>query len=184
MYLLRSGRSWKLWGLATLTAGRLYAARAEGFQIESVGARFGTSPSNGASHNFHQAEAFMNWNLPWGWDLGKDWRLQSRLDASAGWLGSSFEDGFIGTLGPSLLLARASFPLSFAVGISPTLLSRDDYVEKDFGQLLQFTAYVGFNYDFGRHLRAGYRFQHMSNGGLSDPNPGLNLHMFALSYLF
>jgi hypothetical protein len=40
------------------------------------------------------------------------------------------------------------------------------------------------NWDFATHWRLGYRFQHMSNAGLSQPNPGLNMHMFALSYLF
>ena len=29
-----------------------------------------------------------------------------------------------------------------------------------------------------------YRYQHMSNAGIATPNPGLNLHMVAFSYLF
>ena len=87
-------------------------------------------------------------------------------------------------MGPSLLFRRDRLPFSFTVGFSPTLLSQHEFIEKDFGQLLQFTSHIGFNYDFLEHFRAGYRFQHMSNAHLSDHNPGLNLHMFSLSYLF
>jgi hypothetical protein len=164
--------------------GSLCAVKAEVFQLESAGVRVGVSPSPGAAHHFHQAEGFVNWNLPWRWDLGADWWLQTRLDASAGWLGSSFEDGFIGTLGPSVLFRQNHLPFSLSVGISPTFLSQYEFVNRDFGQVVQFTSHIGFNYDFFEHFRAGYRFQHMSNANLTPSNPGLNLHMFALSYLF
>ena len=104
--------------------GSLCAVKAEAFQLESAGVRVGVSPSPGAAHHFRQAEGFVNWNLPWRWDLGADWWLQTRLDASAGWLGSSFEDGFIGTLGPSVLFRQNHLPFSLSVGVSPTFLSQ------------------------------------------------------------
>src|ERR1041384_7387353 len=127
MTLLRSAFLrcfWQRWGFALLTAGSLCASQAQGFRLESAGARGGASLSEGAGRNFHQAEAFVNWNLPWRWVLGANWWLQSRLDASAGWLGSSFNDAFIGTVGPSLLLRRERFPLSDSLGFSPTLLGQ------------------------------------------------------------
>ncbi len=172
------------WALAALFAGGFSASQAQEFRLESVGVRGGASGNQGASHNFHEVDVFLDADLPWNWDLGHKWWLYSQLDGSAGWLGSSFEDGFIGTLGPGLLLKRQDYPVSVVTGISAAMLSRYDFVEKNFGQLFQFVTYIGFNYDFGQHVRAGYRFQHMSNGGLSAPNPGLNLHMLAVSYLF
>jgi hypothetical protein len=48
----------------------------------------------------------------------------------------------------------------------------------------QFTSHLGVNWDFAPHWRVGYRFQHMSNAGLATPNPGLNLHIFSVSYRF
>ena len=172
------------WALAALLVAVFSTGQAQEFRFESTGVRVGGSANQGASHNFHEADVFLNSDLPWHWNLGHNWWLNTGLDASVGWLGSSFEDGFIGTLGPRLLLKRIDTPISIAVGISPTYLSRIDFVEKNFGISFQFTTYIGFNYDFGQHVRAGYRFQHMSNAGLSDNNPGLNLHMLALSYLF
>lgn len=175
-------------GLWTRAAALLLATTcasgfAQSFSFESVGARIGASPT-GNGHNFHQVEAFADLNLPWNWDLGDNWRLQSRLDVSLGWLGNPLRDAVIGTLGPSLLARCDDFPLSFEGGCSPTLLSRDDFGTKDFGELFQFTSHIGFNLDLTRHIRVGYRFQHMSNADISRNNPGLNLHMLKVSYLF
>ena len=170
------------WVCAGLLVGAV-TARAEGLSLESVGVRGGFSAESG-SHGFHQAEVFGNWNLPWGWDLGREFHLQSRLDLSAGWLNAHDQDAAIGTLGPSLVVSRAQWPVSLAGGLSPTFLSTHEFGEDNLGTRVQFTSHIGLNSDFARHWRVGYRFQHMSNAGLSTPNPGLNMHMFALSYLF
>jgi hypothetical protein len=91
----------------------------------------------------------------------------------------------VGTLGPSFLLNHGTFPLSLEGGSGPTVIGRHEFVSKDFGEVIQFTSYVGLNLDVAAHIRLSYRFQHMSNAGLtSSHNPGLNMHMFGLSYLF
>ena len=156
---------------------------AQSINLESAGARFGFSPE-GAGHGFHQAEAFVNLDLPWNWDLGASWLLQSRLEASAGWIGESSDSAAIATLGPTLALGQHSFPFSFECGISPTVLTRSDFPTKDFGIPFQFTSHGGANFDITSHIRLSYRFQHMSNASLSRHNPGLNLQVFGLSYLF
>jgi hypothetical protein len=157
--------------------------RGEGLRLESVGLRGGLSETE-SGRDFNQGELTLNANLPWRWDLGRKWSAQSRLDLSLGWLGDRMVNGAIGTLGPSLVVGRASLPVSLEGGVSPTLLSQHDYVVKDFGVKFQFTSHVGLNWDINRHVRLGYRFQHMSNAGLSSHNPGLNLHMIGVSYLF
>ena len=166
-----------LWLVASATS------RADDLHLESVGTRFGLF-HDGANTGFYQAEAFVNVDLPLSWSLGADWRLQSRIDAAAGWLGKSSVNAAVGTLGPTLIAAKRGFPLSFELGFSPTLLSRYDFPGKDLGSSLQFTSHVGMNADVSTRIRLGYRFEHMSNGGFSTPNPGLNLNIFAVSYLF
>ena len=159
------------------------AGRAEDFRLESVGARVGF-PANWSSRYFRQVEIFANWNLPRGWDLGKEWWLHSRLDLSAGWLGDQGVNGAIGTAGPTLVLGRERLPVSLEGGVSLTGLSPAQFPSKDFGMNFQFTSHVGLNWDFATHWRLSYRFQHMSNAGLSPSNPGLNLFVVGLSYLF
>ena len=174
-----------LWSAVALlflmtTAG---TSRAKEFSLETVGFRAGFS-GPGSGEDFNQAEFFANWNLPWLWNLGRRWYLEPRADVSLGWLGDRTDNAAIGTLGPSLVLSHGTIPVTLEGGIGPTLLSQHDFGTKDFGIKLQFTSHVGVDWDVTSRWRLGYRFQHMSNGGLSDHNPGLNMHMLGISYLF
>jgi hypothetical protein len=74
--------------------------------------------------------------------------------------------------------------VSLEGGFSPTFLSRHVFSEKDVGTYVQFTSHVGLNWDFAAHWQLAYRFEHISNAGLSSHNPGLNLHVFGLTYRF
>jgi hypothetical protein len=160
-----------------------FASQAQDFRVESVGARIGGSYTSRA-HNFHEADAFANWDLPWAWNLDPNWRLQMQLQLSAGWLGDPGGDAFVGSLGPGLHFARDRFPLTFDGGVVPAGLTRHDFQTKNLGSYFQFTTYAGLNGELSSRLRIGYRFQHMSNAGLGAKNPGLNLHMLAISYKF
>jgi len=153
------------------------------FRFHSTGIRAGMSTS-GKPHEFLQMETFADWDLPWKWDLGADWSLVPRFPVSAGWLHQHRHDAFVGTLGPSLTIGRKDFPLTLVAGISPTFLSQTTFYSKEFGSHLEFTDYVGLNYEPGKHWLVGYRYQHMSNASFSHRNPGLNLHMFQLGYRF
>jgi hypothetical protein len=157
-------------------------AQEQEFRFHSVGARIGF-PAESTSSDFLQSEAFVNYNL-WRWCLTTNWHLQSRVGISAGWIGKHGDDAFVGTLGPILEISRARFPLSLEGGFSPTYISRDQFGSTDLGSRAQFTSAIGLNWDVTSHWRIGYRFQHMSNAGIKEPNPGFNLHVVAIAYLF
>jgi hypothetical protein len=156
--------------------------QAQEFRFQSVGARIGFGAENTSNH-FLQSEAFLNYNL-WRWCLSTNWHLQSRVGTSAGWLGQRGDNVFIGTMGLILELSRARFPLSLEGGFSPTYISRYHFSSTSLGANTQFTSHVGLNWDVTSHWRAGYRFQHMSNAGIKEPNPGFNLHVVFVGYLF
>lgn len=155
---------------------------AQEFQFHSAGARVGFGAERTGNH-FLQSEAYLDYNL-WRWELNENWHLQSRLGISAGWLGQRGDNAFIGTLGPKLELSRERFPFSLEGGFSPTYISRYHFSSTDLGANVQFTSHIGLNWDFASHWRVGYRFQHMSNAGLREPNPGFNLHVLSVGYLF
>lgn len=163
--------------------------RAQDIRLESAGARFGF-PASDSSQYFREAEAFVNWDLPWSWELGSAWRLQSRVELSAGWIGRSGREGGIGSVGPLLALGHGRFPLWLEAGVDATGLTRTKFGApgevgfKDFGIPFQFTSHIGLYYDIASWLRAGVRYQHMSNADIGSPNPGLNLYEVYASYVF
>ena len=152
-------------------------------ELWSVGVRGGTSLSFNANQ-FQQVEGFADMTLPWEWDFYSDWRLVPRVDASAGWLSGEHTDAFVGTVGPLVELHKGTFPLVLEGGSSPTFLSRDRFGGKYFGERFQFTSHLGLTWYITQHVSVGYRFQHMSNAGISSSNPGLNLQMLEMSYSF
>ena len=157
--------------------------RANGLDFLSVGLRGGPS-FNAPSRRFDQVEAFADYDLPWQWKFYSDWRLQPRLDVSGGWLNGDDTTAFVSSAGPILELRHAKFPLAIEAGFSPTFISRARYGDTNLGNRLQFTSHIGLEWYLTEHISAGIRFQHMSNGGLGHPNPGLNSEMLALSYHF
>ena len=158
-------------------------ARGADFCIESVGGRFGF-PSEQDSSGFLSADAFVNCNLPVSWELHTNYLMKIRMDFTAGWLGRSGADAATTSAGPTLVLQRRGVPFLLELGSSSTLITRHHFGDKDLGGAFQFTTHAGLTWEATRHLRLGYRFQHMSNAGLEHPNPGVNLHTFACSYAF
>ncbi|CEJ96332.1 Probable signal peptide protein [Caballeronia glathei] len=54
------------------------------------------------------------------------------------------------------------------------------------GSAFQFADVVGVGATFGarQNYQAGFRFQHLSNGGIKEPNPGINFSQLYLQYNF
>ena len=54
------------------------------------------------------------------------------------------------------------------------------------GTAFQFTETAGIGVQFGSRQQylVGYRFQHISNGGIKEPNPGINFSQLYLQYNF
>jgi len=159
-----------------------FSAAAQEFQFHSAGARIGFAAESTSNH-FLQTEGFVDYNL-WRWNLSENWRLQSRVGISAGWLGQRGDNSFIGTLGPSFEISRTAFPISLECGFNPTYISRYHFSSTDLGANVQFTSHIGLYWDVTSRWRIGYRFQHMSNAGIREPNPGFNLHVLSVGCLF
>ena len=68
------------------------------------------------------------------------------------------------------------------VGIGLHYLTGKQFATKDFSTHFQFGDHIGFGIRFGEDLnyRLTYQFQHLSNGGIEDPNPGINFHLLSL----
>jgi len=134
----------------------------------------------------------------WKWDRiwlnDGDWQVTGFWEAALGrWLGHRPDDNnqTITEIGMTPVLRFA--PKNFSgmapyleggfVGlhlISPTFI----YTDRKFGSAFQFGNHIGFGISFGepRRFDLGYRFQHMSNGDIKQPNQGINSSQFHFIY--
>lgn len=135
------------------------------------------------------------------WDWGQrwldygNWFLNAYIEASLshwdGEKGRTDNDSLIdGSITP-VLRYQAHTPI---FGVIPYLeggvglhgLSEDRLGDRDFGTQFAFGSHMGTGVRFGPAGRfdLGYRYQHVSNAGLADPNPGINFHLLRLAYHF
>jgi hypothetical protein len=164
---------------------------ASGVSAESgwneAGVRTGIQVSSRHDY-FRLYEAFALYRLPWEWRGWSGWGLTPQIETSLGVLDSVHDTGFIGSAGTVVSLNNYNSGFSTDVGISLNFLNKRQFGRQDFGSILQFGACIGVNYRFDNGLKIGYRIQHISNGHIvyaeETPNPGLDLHMLAVSYTF
>ena len=149
----------------------------------AIGLRAGLSTTD-SEEDFEQYELFATYGLPWKWELTSGWFLTTRINLSAGALRASDDTGFIGSAGPSITLSMVQDRIFLDGGISAALLSEHKFGQKNFGGPIQFISHVGISFKVSDNLGVGYRFQHMSNASIYNRNPGLELHMFEIRYLF
>lgn len=170
--------------LLLLGPGVLLAASelpAQETNFYSAGVRGGVASSE---TSFYQCEAFVNRDFRWRGTLGSHWSLQPRMELTSGFLTRYNDYDYVGTFGPSLVIRHSQLPLFVNCGSRVTYLSQSAFGNRDFGIHLQFTSHCGIDWKVVDRWEVGYRFQHMSNGGFGEPNPGLNVHMIGAAYRF
>jgi Lipid A 3-O-deacylase (PagL) len=137
---------------------------------------------------FRLYDAFAVYGLALDWRHSSGWGVTPQIDAALGILEGGGKTGWISSVGPALVLNKQDTGFTTDLGISANLLDRRHFGSQDFGSILQFGAHLGINYRLYNGLKVGYRLQHLSNGHIlyppGTPNPGLDLHMFGISYVF
>ena len=122
--------------------------------------------------------AGLRWNTGRRWALGD--RVQAELFAEAcvGRWHSTPTDATQVTLAPSLRLQRRDARWYADVGVGPSWIS-PVFANGDrrFSTTFNFRSHLALGYRAGRDRRheLSIRIEHFSNGGIEEPNPGLNL---------
>jgi hypothetical protein len=169
--------------VAVLIGWGALGSEAMALELQMLGLRGGISDHRN-KEEFNQYEGFAIWNLPWTWNLASNWSLTPYIEANAGMLKGGSESAFVGSIGPGLYITGFKDKVSILMGVNPTVISKQNYGDEDLGGPIQFTSHIGIDFNIVRHFAMGYRFQHMSNFVFYHPNPGLNMHMIEISYLF
>ncbi|MCC7080123.1 MAG: acyloxyacyl hydrolase [Burkholderiales bacterium] len=161
--------------------------------LDGMSVELGTSDSSNASVDM--ARVGVQWNWPWRWALGDNWQIGGYWDLSLGYwdndsrnrtTSSIVDVGFTPVFRLQQKTPGALAPyLEAAVGFH--YLSKSSVAdERRFGSRFQFGDHIGLGLRFGpRHAYdVGYRYQHLSNAGIKQPNQGINFHQLRLQYHF
>ena len=148
---------------------------------------------NGKATNTGRVGAIWNFDHPWFTE--GSWQVAGFWEAMAGtWRGhSSYGDNQTVTdLGltpvfrfeqkvPSSVAPYLEGAIGFHL-ISPAFIN----AQRRFGSSFQFGDHIGAGVRLGDHQQydLGYRFQHLSNGGIKQPNQGINLNEVHFIYHF
>lgn len=173
---------WVLMGIAPFFASSLAWAGRTSWE---AGLQAGTS-FNEEDESFNQYDLQASYGLPWSWQWGRAVQVDTRLTTVLGVLDGGGDTGLEASLGFAFVFGSASGDGAFQLraGSAVTLLSEDEFGDQDFGGPVQFTHHISLYYWFLENLSAVARVQHMSNGGIYDENPGLDMIMLALVYRF
>lgn len=156
--------------------------------------QFGFQVTGGTGdHHVKKLDLGLAWDpdLTW-WQIGA-WHFSLIGEAHAAWWHTdegNVHDN-IGEFGVTPLIrfirATGSVRPFIEAGVGVRLLTSpriaSDYT---YATAFQFTPTAGVGLQIGNHqqYQVGYRFQHISNGGIKEPNPGINFHELYLQYNF
>ncbi len=115
--------------------------------------------------------------------------MPSRLDFSAGWLERGSNASAFVSAGPSYRwhMNKSDQSKGFVdFGVHPTYVSQSRFEGKNLGGDFFFTSHLGLGAYLGRQRKTSLllRYQHTSNAGLNDRNPGVDMLGLAFSYNF
>lgn len=173
---------------ATFVALCTTPAQAVDLGIDSVSIEGGYSPNDNGDVGLARVGVQWDWGVKWFENshmfLGGYW------DAQAGYWHSSNTDLGDFSITPVFRLqssATSGFVpyAEFAIG-AHVLTDKNITQRRIFSTNFQFGDHVGAGFRFGDKAEydIGYRYQHLSNGSIDSPNPGINFHELRLMYHF
>ncbi len=176
-------------GLATAFALCIWANQLHA--LDSIALDLGTVSGDMDAERYGIALKW-DWDAQWftdgDWYLGGYWELGATYwDGEKGRKGGDSLGDF--SITPVLRLqSKASSALSpfLEFGLGAHVHTDDSIDNKDFDIPFAFGSHLGGGVKFGsrQQFEIIYRYQHLSNAGLGDENPGINFHVLNLGYRF
>ena len=171
----------------------LLAASSAAHAVDGLSFEYGHSHSSNVNVNLYRASAQWNWDKKLI-DMGR-WHLGGYWETSFGyWDNNSvakthdsiFDFGFtpVFRFEPNNLNGFSPYA---ELGVGVHVLSHTSVSpQRQFGSAFQFGDHVGAGVRFGEkgQFDIGYRYQHLSNAGIKQPNQGINFHELRLQYHF
>ncbi len=149
---------------------------------DALGFRFGLDAQSDV--DLTVSELYLTLGPPWAWDLGDTAKVLLLFETAAGVVDGEGSTAFVFSVTPVVRLAFEDVPFDLVVSSGPAYYSDDTFGSLDIGGEFQFISRFGVDWRIDRNWRVGYRYEHTSNAGLSDTNPGLNFHVLGVACMF
>ena len=161
--------------------------------VDGLSFSAGPDASSNASVDLYRVGAQWDWNKRWletsGWHVGGYWDLQ------AGYWDNSSQNktnsGLWELAFTPVFRVQQNQPSAVSpyleLGVGAHLLSETSVsAQRDLGTAFQFGSHAGLGARFGpkNAFDLSYRFQHLSNASIKEPNDGINFHVLRLGYWF
>ena len=118
-------------------------------------------------------------------DPTSDWRMGTRLMASAGVLRGAGQEALVVSLIPEGTLGSEDARFILDLGAGGALFSRHRFGSQDYGGPFQFALTLGAGVPLYKNLGLGYRFLHYSEAAGNGPDTtGADFHMIEFRYRF
>jgi lipid A 3-O-deacylase len=161
--------------------------------VDSMSFEYGDSDSTNADVKLYRIGAQWDWKKRW-FDTG-NWHLGGYWDLSLGYWDNDSVAKTHSSITEIGLTPVFRFQSNNTSGVSPYLEAAIGFhflsatsvsPERNFGSSFQFGDHLGAGLRFGDKGRydVSYRYQHLSNAGIKDPNQGINFHQLRLQYHF
>lgn len=190
--LFRKLPSVRLLAVAALVAGASSASSAEelvGWAHPAVQAAF----ARDTDHGINKYEIAVNFNTPIQYGNPDGWLFRLQAEANMGYWdarsGTNRQNLMEFGLTPILRVEKRGgyFVPFLEAGVGLRLLTHTSTSDQhNFSTAFQFGDMVGLGVGFGKNAatEVGMRFQHISNAGIKEPNPGTNLYTGYVRYRF
>lgn len=167
------------------------AAVLMGLSCTANASEFGIRATGGqGTHEINKADLGFVWNpdITW-WDTGS-WHFALLGEAHvARWFARNGRDIWAAGVTPVVRFIKNSGSVRPYIegGIGVRVLSHPT-ISDDFtmSTAFQFSDVIGFGAQFGgdQQYEVGYRFHHLSNARIKEPNPGINFNEIYFQYNF
>jgi hypothetical protein len=119
----------------------------------------------------------------------RPWWMPTSLDLGTGWVERDGDSAAFLSFGPTyrIHLGKSDHSRWFTdIASHPVYLSRSDFGGKSMGGNFHFTSYLGIGAYLARNRKTSLmlRYQHTSNAGLSESNPGVDMIALTFGYNF
>ena len=158
------------------------SANGNDYTFTEAGLRVGVDAESETSLTSY--EVFSTINTPWNWSFSENLALNLSIEMAIGALTGEGDTAGYARFAPTLEVFFGNSPVSVVLSSGPAVYTEDTFNHVNLGSNFQFTSSLGLDWQVNESWAVGYRIQHTSNGGISNTNPGLDMHTASIGYSY